>query len=156
MCTRLCAILTNELSYELEFSIAFYIQFLFVKISKNTKIQGNFQLLKMKELCDLEICPIPSIFTIEVCSSLAQLCFVNVNLAKHIWVSIIPSVWNIFNDTTKNFLSARAVQFLTNNKLKNNFMTTMYEAIILCEPKVHFESYVKLFNYIRLHIKKLL
>lgn len=136
------------LSYEVEFSIAFYIQFLFVKISQKTNIEGNFQILKTKESCDKDICicPVQSCLTFNVCSSLAQLCFVDINLAKLTWVSIIPKVWSIFTDYQRQSLSKKAVEFLTNSKLKNNFLTTLYEAIILCEPKIDFEPYVMQLN----------
>lgn len=77
-----------------------------------------------------------------MCSSLAQLCFVDENLAQNIWVSIVPSIWSLFNDNQRKLLSIKAIKFLTNNKLKNNFMTAFYEAIILCEPKINFEPYV--------------
>lgn len=36
----------------------------------------------------------------------------------------------------------KAVQFLENSKLKNNFMTIFYDAIILCKPNIYFEPYV--------------
>lgn len=77
-----------------------------------------------------------------MCSSIAQLCFVDVNLAKSTWISILPDVWSLFNDEQRKSLSTKAVYFLTNSKLKNNFMTAFYEAIILCKPVINFEPYV--------------
>lgn len=47
---RLHTIMTDELSFDLEFPIAFYVQLIFVKISKNTKLQGDFPLLDIKKL----------------------------------------------------------------------------------------------------------
>lgn len=140
--------MNHGLNYEVEFSIAFYIQFLFVKISQKTNIEGNFQILNMKESCDKDIyiCPVQNFLTFNVCSSLAQLCFVDVDLAKQTWISIIPRIWSIFNDYQRQTLSKKAVEFLTNSKLKNNFLTTLYEAIILCEPKIDFEPYVRQLN----------
>lgn len=87
-----------------------------------------------------------SILTFHMCSSLAQLCFINMNLAKNTWTSILPSVWSTFNDDQKNLLSERAVNFLINSKIKNNFMAVFYEAIVLCVPKINFEPYAILFN----------
>lgn len=83
-----------------------------------------------------------SILTYDMCSSLAQLCFMDDNLAKNIWMSIIPRIWNFFSDNHKDLLSMKAIQFLANSKLKNNFMTVFYEAIVLCKPKINFEPYV--------------
>lgn len=88
--------------------------------------------------------------TLDMCSSLAQLCFVEENLAKNIWVSIIPSIWSLFNDNQRKLLSVKAIKFLTNSKLKNNFMTAFYEAIILCEPKIHFEPYVNFLKELKI------
>lgn len=76
-----------------------------------------------------------------MCSSLAQLCFVDANLAKNIWISIIPGIWSLFNDNQRKLLSSKAVKFLENSKLKNNFKAAFYEAIIQCEPKINFEPY---------------
>lgn len=45
-------IMSDELSYDLEFSLAFYVRLLFVNISKNTKLQGDFTLLDTKQLYD--------------------------------------------------------------------------------------------------------
>lgn len=41
-------IMSDELNYDLESSLAFYIRLLFVNISKNSKLIGNFLLLNMK------------------------------------------------------------------------------------------------------------
>jgi len=51
---RLHTLMSNELSYNLETSIAFYVQLLLIKISKNTKLQGDFPLLVLKNIvnCD--------------------------------------------------------------------------------------------------------
>lgn len=49
---RLYMIMSDEISYNLESSLAFYVQLLFVKISKNTKLEGNFSFLNMKNLSD--------------------------------------------------------------------------------------------------------
>lgn len=96
----------------------------------------------MNESCH-ETSPEQNILTFNVCSSLAQLCFVDVNLAKQTWISIIPRIWSIFSDYQRQSLSKKAVEFLTNNKLKGSFLTTLYEAIILCEPKIDFKPYVR-------------
>jgi len=45
---RLYTLMSNELSYNVDTSIAFYVQLLMIKISKNTKIQGDFPLLVIK------------------------------------------------------------------------------------------------------------
>lgn len=45
-------IMSDELNYDLESSLAFYIRLLFVNISKNTKLLGNFLLLNMKQIYD--------------------------------------------------------------------------------------------------------
>jgi len=74
-----------------------------------------------------------------MCSSLVQLCFVDVNLAKTLWISLLPNIWSLFSDIQRNSLSTKSVHFLTNSKLRNNFMTTFYEAVILCKPKINFE-----------------
>jgi len=37
--------MSNELSYNLDAPIAFYVQLLLIKISRNTKLQGDFPLL---------------------------------------------------------------------------------------------------------------
>lgn len=84
-----------------------------------------------------------------MCFSLTQLCFIDMNLAKHMWISLIPNIWSLFSIDQRNILSARAVHFLTNSKLKNAFMVAFYESIILCEPKINFEPLVMfLINFI--------
>jgi len=80
--------------------------------------------------------------TFNMYLSLAQLCYVDAKLAKYIWVSMLPNVWDLFSNDQKILLSARAIKFLTTSKLKNNFMTAFYEAINLCRPKIYFEWYV--------------
>jgi len=40
--------MSDELSYNVDTSIAFYVQLLMIKISKNTKLQGDFPLLIIK------------------------------------------------------------------------------------------------------------
>lgn len=52
LCMRLFMIMSDEISYNLESSLAFYVQLLFVKVSKNTKLEGNFSFLCMNKLCD--------------------------------------------------------------------------------------------------------
>lgn len=42
---RLYTLMSNELNYNVDTSIAFYVQLLMIKISKNTKLQGDFPLL---------------------------------------------------------------------------------------------------------------
>lgn len=37
--------MSNELSYNLDAPIAFYVQLLLIKISRNTKLEGDFPLL---------------------------------------------------------------------------------------------------------------
>jgi len=86
--------------------------------------------------------PTQCITTFNMCLSLTQLCYVDTKLAKSIWVSMLPNIWGFFNNDQKLLLSARATQFLTTSKLKNNFMTAFYEAINLCQPKIYFNSYV--------------
>jgi len=44
--------MSDELSYGLEFSLAFYVQVLLVNVSKNTKLLGDFSLLDTKPLFD--------------------------------------------------------------------------------------------------------
>lgn len=44
--------MSDELNYDLESSLSFYIRLLFVNISKNTKLLGNFLLLNMKQIYD--------------------------------------------------------------------------------------------------------
>lgn len=46
--------MSDELCYDLEFSLAFYVQLLLVKISKNKYLQGNFPLLYPKKICDTD------------------------------------------------------------------------------------------------------
>lgn len=55
---------------------------------------------------------------------------------------MFPGIWSLFNDNQKSLLSTRAVKFLTDSKLNNNFMAAFYEAINLCRPKIYFEPYV--------------
>lgn len=45
-------IISDELSYDLEFSLAFYVRILFVNICKNTKLQGDFTLIDTKQIFD--------------------------------------------------------------------------------------------------------
>lgn len=52
LCSRLYTIMSDELSYGLEFSLAFYVQVLLVNVSKNTKLLGDFSLLDTKPLFD--------------------------------------------------------------------------------------------------------
>jgi len=85
-----------------------------------------------------------------MCFSLAQLCFVDEDLAKTLWISLLPDVWSLFNDDQRNLLSARAIHFLANSKLRNNFMTVFYEAIILCKPNINFKPYVIYHNLLNL------
>lgn len=47
---KLYSLMSGNISYELEFSLAFYVQLLFIQISKNTNIHGDFSLLCMKHL----------------------------------------------------------------------------------------------------------
>lgn len=49
---RLYTIMSENLNYDLEYSLPLYVQLLFVKISKNINPQGNFCLLDNKKLCD--------------------------------------------------------------------------------------------------------
>jgi hypothetical protein len=49
---RLYTIVSDHLNYDLEYSIALYVQLLFVKISKNMNPQGNFRLIDNKKLPD--------------------------------------------------------------------------------------------------------
>lgn len=87
--------------------------------------------------------------TYDMCSSLTQLCFIDINLAKHMWTTMIPEIWRLFSVDQRKILSAKAVHFLTNSKLKNSFMVAFYESIILCEPKINFEPLVLfLMNFI--------
>lgn len=51
---RLYTIMSDNLNYDLEYSLAFYVQLLFVKISKNINLQGNFRLLDEKKLCNFD------------------------------------------------------------------------------------------------------
>lgn len=46
LCMRLATIMSDEFSYDLECSLAFYIQIFFVKINRNTKLRGDFPILK--------------------------------------------------------------------------------------------------------------
>lgn len=46
--------MSDELCYDLEFSLAFYVQLLLVKISKNKNLQGNFSMLYLKKICDTD------------------------------------------------------------------------------------------------------
>ncbi|VVC36854.1 Hypothetical protein CINCED_3A003660 [Cinara cedri] len=152
LCMRLSSIMSDEFNYDLENALAFYIQLLFVKITRNTKLQGDFPILRKLAITNetlvcsennnfLELYPVNGVHTFDVCSSLAQLCFVNVNLAKIIWTSVLPSVWNMFNDEQKKLLTQKAVNFLVNSKLNKNSMAAFYEAIILCLPKIKFEPH---------------
>jgi len=81
-----------------------------------------------------------------MCFSLAQLCFCDEDLAKHLWITLLPNVWSLFNDDQRNLLSTRAMHFLAKSKLRNNFMTAFYEAIILCKPHINFKPYVIYLN----------
>jgi len=74
-----------------------------------------------------------------MCFSLAQLCFYDEDLAKYLWISLLPNVWSLFNDDQRNLLSTRAMNFLAKSELRNNFMTAFYEAIILCKPHLNFK-----------------
>jgi len=47
---RLYTLMSNELSYNLDASIAFYVQLLLIKISKNTKLRGDFSLLDINNM----------------------------------------------------------------------------------------------------------
>lgn len=76
-----------------------------------------------------------------MCSSLAQLCFIDINLAKNTWTSLLPSIWNIFSNNQKTLLTEKAVNFLVNSKLKNDLGAAFYESITLCHPKIKFEPY---------------
>jgi len=81
-----------------------------------------------------------------MCFSLAQLCFVDEDLAKNLWISLLPDVWSLFNDDQRNLLSAKAINFLAKSKLRNSFMTAFYEAVILCKPNINFKPYVNYFD----------
>jgi len=50
LCMRLYTSMSNELSYNLDASIAFYVQLLLIKISKNTKLRGDFSLLVINNM----------------------------------------------------------------------------------------------------------
>jgi len=50
LCMRLYTLMSNELSYNLDDSIAFYVQLLLIKISRNTKLQGDFPLLVINNM----------------------------------------------------------------------------------------------------------
>lgn len=54
LCKRLYTIMSDELCYNLEFSLAFYVQLLLVKISKNKILQGDFPLLYPRKLRDID------------------------------------------------------------------------------------------------------
>lgn len=47
--SKMYTIMSDKLNYDLESSLAFYIRLLFVNISKNTKLLGNFLLLNMEQ-----------------------------------------------------------------------------------------------------------
>jgi len=47
---RLYTLMSNELSYNVDTSIAFYVQLLMIKISKNTRLHGDFPLLVIKSV----------------------------------------------------------------------------------------------------------
>ncbi|XP_025202207.1 transcription-associated protein 1-like [Melanaphis sacchari] len=148
LCMRLYTLMSNELSYNLNASIAFYVQLLLIKISKNTKLQGDFPLLVINNVdvfskpSNSSISyPVRNISTFDICFSVAQLCFVDEDLAKNLWISLLPDVWSLFNDDQRNLLSARAINFLAKSKLRNNFMAAFYEAIILCKPNINFKPY---------------
>jgi len=49
---KLYIIMSGEISYNLEFSLAFYIELLLVEIRKDTQLEGNFQLIKKKNVRD--------------------------------------------------------------------------------------------------------
>jgi len=85
-----------------------------------------------------------------MCFSLAQLCFIDEDLAKYVWISLLPDIWSLFNDEQRQLLSARAINFLTKSKIRNNFMTAFYEAIILCKPNINFKPYVIHLDYLSL------
>lgn len=44
--------MSSELNYNLKFSLAFYVELLFVKICKDVKLKGDFQLININENCD--------------------------------------------------------------------------------------------------------
>lgn len=46
LCARLGTMMTDDFNYDVECSIAFYIQLLFVKITKNTKLLGDYAILR--------------------------------------------------------------------------------------------------------------
>lgn len=47
---KLYSLMSGSISYDLEFSLAFYIQLLFIQVSKDTNIRGDFPLLNMSHL----------------------------------------------------------------------------------------------------------
>ncbi|XP_029341770.1 transformation/transcription domain-associated protein isoform X2 [Acyrthosiphon pisum] len=151
LCIRLYTLMSNELSYNLDAPIAFYVQLLLIKISRNTKLRGDFPLLVIKNSDKIGAISTTSNFPIsyqvqnisafDMCFSLAQLCFYDEDLAKYLWISLLPNVWSLFNDDQRNLLSTRAMNFLAKSKLRNNFMTVFYEAIILCKPHLNFKPY---------------
>lgn len=77
--------------------------------------------------------------TFDMCSSLAQLCYIDKNLARNMWISVLPRIWSFFNDVQKNVLSSRAIRFLKNCDLNNNCKTVFYEALAKCYPKIEFD-----------------
>lgn len=83
-----------------------------------------------------------NIFTYDLCSSLVQLSFADLNLAKQLWLSVFPGIWNLLDDSQREILSSKAIKFLVNTKLKNSCMATFYEALILCQPKIVLTPYV--------------
>lgn len=46
--------MSDDLCYDLEFSLAFNVQLLLVKISKNKILQGDFPLVYPRKLCDID------------------------------------------------------------------------------------------------------
>ncbi|XP_050420275.1 transformation/transcription domain-associated protein-like [Adelges cooleyi] len=149
---RLYSIVTDHMGHKIELSIAHYIQLLLVLLSKNTMLQGDFPILKKNKWGKYEkLFSIPnrlnwlkkislqqSIKTCDVCSSLAQLCFIDINLAKKIWVSLLPSIWSLFTEIQRKSLSRAAINFLETSHFKNDFMIIFYESFVLCEPDIHF------------------
>lgn len=154
LCMRLYTLMSDEVCYNVDPSIAFHLQLLLTKLSKNTKLQGDFPLLVIKNslvsgetdtISATSSSPISyqvqNISTFDMCFSLAQLCFYDEDLAKYLWISLFPEVWSLFDDVQRNLLTARAITFLTKSKMRNNFMTAFYEAIILCKPNINVKPY---------------
>ncbi|XP_050530942.1 transcription-associated protein 1-like isoform X2 [Daktulosphaira vitifoliae] len=151
---RLYSIINNLTYLNGELSAANYLQLLLVLTSKSSILQGNFSLLKINNSISfhstlkipdrlnwLKETTLETIQTYDICNSLSQLCFIDNNLAKKLWISIIPSIWKLFSNIQRKSLAHATINYLEISHHGNDFSTILYESFSLCEPKINFKPH---------------